>query len=186
MMVKDPNVMARVFIGIDPGSEKSGVSVLLDGNIAGAWNLKNEDVYNKITPYILMGECFIVIEDMRPYSMRLTMDVIKTCKVIGEMIYRLKVAAGLNVELVSRNEVKKWVFDNFGEAVMPHISQKIAKKFGDKKPTFVFVDDKTVTIAMKHLFQIELPAPGKGYAHGLKEHSWQALAVAAYLCFSTS
>lgn len=177
--------MNKIFVGIDPGCEKSGVSVIQGGKILRAWNIENEVLYDIITPYVLK-DAVIVIEDIRPYSIRLTPEVIKTCKVIGEMVYRLKVVAGLEVELVSRNQVKKWVFDNLKEAIMPSISEKVAKKFPDRKPTFVFVDDRIVTIAMKHLFQIKQPAPGKGYEFGLRDHSWQALAVAAYSMTSTS
>ena len=177
--------MVSTFIGIDPGCEICGVSVIQNGIIVGAWNIPNEQVYSKITSYVVMG-CKIGVEDIRPYSMRLTPEIIKTCKVIGEMVYRLQVMAGCDVTLISRGEIKKWVFDSFGEAIMPSISAKVAKKFPDRKPTFVFVDDRIVTIAMRSLFQIELPPPGKGYAHGLKDHSWQALAVAAYLKSSIS
>ena len=78
------------------------------------------------------------------------------------------------------------VFDTFPDVVMPLVEKKVAKKYVYRKPSFVFVDDKIVTEAMKYHFGIKLPEPGKGYQYGLKEHSWQALAAAAYLMLSTS
>lgn len=174
------------YIGIDPGCEICGVSVIRGGIIVGAWNIPNEEVYSKITPYVLNNGCKVVIEDIRPYAIRLNMQVINTCKQIGEMTYRLKVVAGIDVTLVARNEIKKWVFDTFPDVVMPLVEKKVAKKYVDRKPSFVFVDDKIVTEAMKYHFGIKLPEPGKGYQYGLKEHSWQALAAAAYLMLSTS
>jgi hypothetical protein len=40
------------------------------------------------------------------------------------------------------------------------------------------VDDGMVLKSMKELWEIPTPAPGKGYIHGLKSHTWQALALA--------
>lgn len=178
--------MANTFIGVDPGCEVSGISVIRDGVIVGAWNLKNEHLYSKITPYVLGGSYTIAIEDIRPYALRINMQVINTCKQIGEMVYRLRDLTGLNVVMVTRNEVKKWIFDTYPDVVIPLVEKKIQKKWVGRKPTFVFVDDRIVTEVMKHIFQISKPSAGKGYQYGLKEHSWQALACAAYLMISTS
>jgi len=123
--------------------------------------------------------------------------VIDTCKVIGEMIYRLKTEAGMRVEMVSRYDVKKWVFDSFLETVTPLIEKKIRAKafpcslietkelfyvdvYGrkERKPSFVYVDDKIVTEAMKVYYGITKPSAGRGFEFGLKSHGWQALAVA--------
>jgi hypothetical protein len=74
---------------------------------------------------------------------------------------------------------------------LPVIKKKIQKKGyisaatgEDRKPSFVFVDDKIMTESMKVLYGIELPKAGKGYEYGLKTHSWQALALATYFYYS--
>lgn len=120
--------------------------------------------------------------------MRLTPQVIDTAKIIGVAEYRLKCEAGASVVLMPRSAVKKWCFDSFPDICMPIIQRKIEKKgqvyakTGEqRKPSFVYVDDKIVTECMKRLYKIPLPEIGKGYAHGLKTHSFQALAVAS--CF---
>ena len=186
-------MIQRTVIGIDPGSQVCGVSIIKDGVIVGAWNIGVEEMMEKITGYTCDPSCKVIIEDIRPYSMKLTMDIIKTCKVIGELYFRLKEWAGLDVELITRYEIKKWVFDAFPDVCIPMIEKKIEKKgyrvasTGEPmKPTFVFCDDKIVTECMQHLFKIKKPLPGKGYEYGLKEHSWQALAIAAHSYFSTA
>lgn len=193
-------------IGIDPGSESSGMVVLDNYSIRVAFNLSNDvQLYDKICNYSLNCNLTIVIEDIKPYSLRLTPDVINTCKFIGELVYRLKTACGMNVVLVSRYEVKKWCFDTFPEVCTPIIDKKIEKKMFDacdvitrelirvdsagkskRKSSFIHVDDKVVTECMKHLYKIPLPKTGKGYQHGLQTHSWQALAVATYFLYSSA
>lgn len=185
--------MCRI-IGIDPGNEESGMVVINNYSISVAFNLSNVvQLYDKISNYQLCKDLTIVIEDIKPYSLRLTPQVIDTCKFIGELVYRLKIEAGLNVIMVSRYEVKKWCFDTFPEVCLPIIEKKIRKKgFVNKatgearKPSFVFVDDKIVTECMKHLYKIPLPKAGKGYDYGLQSHSWQALAVATYFLYSSA
>ena len=173
-------------IGVDPGSDGCGMVVLDNGYIIGAFNVKNGHFYSKITNYLLHPNCVVVIEDIRPYSVRLTMQVIDTAKWIGEAVYRLKCEAGANVVLVTRSQVKKWCFDTFPQVCLPIIEGKIDKKgyileSGEKrKPSFVFVDDKVVTECMKDLYKIPLPKSGKGYLYGLIKHSWQALAVSSF------
>ena len=127
------------------------------------------------------------MEDIRPYSLRLTPQVIDTCKFIGELNFRLKTWSGATVEYVARNTIKKWCFEAFPEVCAPLVQKKIEKKgFRNKetgefrKPSFVWVDDKSVTESMKVLYGIQLPKPGMGYRYGLKNHSWQALAIASY------
>ena len=183
--------MEKRIIGIDPGSEESGMVVLDDSTIIGAFNLRNEYCfYDKVTNFSIHPNLTVVIEDLKPYSLRLTPQVISTAKFIGECLYRLKNEAGMNVTLVSRNEVKKWVFDTFPEVCLPIIEKAIGKKgyitrsTGEpRKPSFVFVNDKIVTESMKVLYKIPLPKSGKGYQHGLQSHSWQALGLASF--FST-
>jgi hypothetical protein len=113
------------------------------------------------------------------------------------MVYRLRIETGYDVELVSRAEVKKWVFDTFTDVCVAAIRKKVDKKmylccdlstkelvwldaFGKsrRKENFTQVDDKVVTEAMKFLYKIPTPKPGDGYKFGLKDHSWQALALA--------
>jgi hypothetical protein len=55
-----------------------------------------------------------------------------------------------------------------------------------RKSSFIHVDDRVVTEAMKHLYKIPLPKAGKGYQFGLQTHSWQALAVATYFLYSSA
>jgi hypothetical protein len=47
-----------------------------------------------------------------------------------------------------------------------------------RKASFVYVDDRMVQLAMIKNYDIPIPKAGSGYDFGLKEHSWQALAVA--------
>ena len=159
--------------------------VLDDGHITGAWNLEHPVFYSKLAFFLLHKHCRVVIEDIRPYSLRLTPQVVETCKFIGEAVYRLRIEAGADVELVSRFEVKRWVFETFPHICSPFIKKKIEKKdqrtsSGEyRTPSFVYVDDKIVMEAMKFYYKIPQPPPGSGYMYGLKNHSWQALALAS-------
>jgi len=173
-------------IGIDPG-ETCGMVVLDGGNISSVFNITNIMLSSKVSGFLIHPNCTVVIEDIRPYSLRLTPQVIWTCKFLGELNYELRIASGANVQYVTRNHVKKWCFDNFPDVCLPRIEKKILKKgFVNKetgeprKPSFVFVDDKIVTECMKDKYKIPMPKPGFGYQHGLKDHSFQALATAAY------
>lgn len=186
---------ARV-IGVDPGSDVSGICVLKDTKVLHASNTPNTEVFDKIKE--LLGgnpEATVVIEDIFPYSVRLKPEVIATCKFIGELAYRLK-ETGAAVRYVARNSVKKWVFDSFPDICTPRINEKIARlhvwkvkngkrgyetKTGElRAASFAFVDDRIVIAAIKKLLQIPTPKPGKSNKYGLKAHSWQALAAAAY------
>lgn len=174
-------------IGIDPG-ETCGMVILDDGQITSVFNIMSEKVWTNIQFFLLNQTVTVVIEDIRPYSLRLTPQVIETCKWIGEAVFRLKSGSNAIVKLIVRNEVKKWCFDTFPEVCVPFIEKKILKKGfihketgAPRKPSFVFVDDKIVTECMKVRYKIPKPKSGYGYQFGLKEHSWQALAIAA--CF---
>ena len=176
--------MKRI-IGIDPGSEESGMVVLDDSTIIGAFNLKNDLFYSKVTNFLLHNNTTVAIEDLAAYSLRLTPQVISTAKFIGECLYRLKNEAGANVSLVPRSRVKKWCYDTFPFVCMPLVEKKIEKKGQIKedgtfrKGNFFYIDDKAVTECMKYLYKIPLPQPGKGYDYGLISHAWQALGVAS-------
>lgn len=184
-------------VGVDPGSNMCGVVILDDNDITGAFNWSIPVLWSKISNFLVHPNLTVVIEDIRPYSLQLTPHVIDTCKLIGEMKFRLDVMAGVHVELIPRSDVKKWVFDTFTEVSVAAIRKKTDKKMflscdvlskelvwldtnGKKKrkENFTQVDDRVVTEAMKHLYNIPVPKPGDGYDYGLKDHSWQALALA--------
>jgi hypothetical protein len=186
--------MSRI-IGVDPGSKTTGIVVIDGGLIVSAFNVSYDQFYDKVRQFSLNTDCTFVIEDIRPFTDRLTMNVIDTCKLIGEMLYRLKNEHQQPVTLLSRFDVKKWVFDCGGVAHL--VDAKINKKLFDcciletreqsrcndvgksaRKGSFVYVDDAIVQAAMMKWWDISLPKPGSGYAYGLKAHSWQALGVA--------
>lgn len=186
-------------IAIDPGNENSGI-VILDGlSIIGAYNLSNDLLYSKIAAYSIHKDLTIVVEDIKPYSLKLTPQVIDTCKFIGELNYRLKIAIGLNVVYVPRADVRRWIYNTFSDVCGLLIDVKIEKKMYDacsletrqeirinarggnkRKGSFIYIDDKMVMESMKDLYQLKKPAPGKGYLYGLKDHSFQALALGRY------
>lgn len=186
---------ARV-IGIDPGSDATGICVLKDTDILHASNTPNGEVFDQIKELCGGQPATVVIEDIAPYNMRLKPQVIATCKFIGELSYRLRAAGMTDLVFITRNEVKKWVFDTFPAICTTRIREKISRlhtwrlgkgmkgfetKSGDlRSPTFVFVDDRIVIAAIKEHLNIPTPKPGKSNQYGLKSHSWQALAVAAY------
>ena len=186
-------------IAIDPGNENSGLIILEGISIIGAYNLSNEALYSKISAYSIHPDLVIVVEDIKPYSLKLTPQVIDTCKFIGELNYRLKIAIGMNVKYVPRADVSRWVYDTFPTICGPLIDLKIEKKMYDacsletmqeirvngnggnkRKGSFIYIDDKMVMESMKDLYQLKKPAPGKGYLYGLKDHSFQALALGRY------
>ena len=188
-------------IGIDPGSNGSGIVLLEDGMIKCSANLTNMQLYEKITSWLIYSSVTVVVEDLAAYSLRLTPQVIDTAKFIGELNYRVKNDAGANVVLLPRSAVKKWCFDYFNDICIPLIDDKMGKKLFEacdlatredvrvdnnsrskKKASFIWVDDKIVTECMKAYYKISLPAAGKGYEYGLKTHGWQALACAT--CWS--
>lgn len=178
--------MMRI-IGIDPG-ETCGMVALEGGHITSVFNIMSEKLMSNIQHLLLGNNIHIVIEDIRPYSLRLTPQVIQTCKFIGEVAFRLKSGSNAIVQMIPRSEVKKWCFDTFPEVCVPLVDKKILKKGfinketgAPRKASFIFVDDKIVTECMKFRYQIEKPKSGYGYQFGLKEHSWQALAIATLL-----
>jgi hypothetical protein len=173
---------------------------VLDGTeIVAVFNIISFNLYSKITKYLLHSNCEVVMEDIRPYSTPLTPQIIDTAKFIGEASYRLQDALGKPIQLMPRSDVKKWVYDTFPNVCAPYIQKKMMKKVFDacemgsqrdikvygngelwkpRKGSFVYVDDKMVTEAMKSHYKIPMPPPGSGYQYGLKDDAWQALAVA--------
>lgn len=184
------------WIGVDPG-KTVGVVVVDAGRICGAYNLAHAAFWDKLTTLLIHGNCTVVIEDIKPFALRLTPDVIETCKFLGEMRYRLISGTAARVIMISRMAVQRWAFERFADVVVPLVKEQIHKKRfaacdwqtheeilvdaeGIKKRgtvNYVYVNDKIVTQAVKAAWKIPLPAPGSGYPFGLKEHAWQALAA---------
>jgi hypothetical protein len=190
-------------ISIDPGSKRSGLSIIMLNSdplfklqIAG-FNVDNELIVDEINKHYVKYKSTVVIEDIRPYGLKMSNDVINTCKWIGELNYRLITTFQAPVEYVTRGAVKKWVYEQFTGLCNDRINKKIAylDDYGDrkgkkryrtkegllKKPSFHWVDDRIVIAAMKELWKIPTPTPGRKNIYGLSEHSWQALAAGS--CF---
>lgn len=137
----------------------------------------------------------VVIEDVRAYGTRLSPQLLLTAKFIGELEYCLNQAAIAYV-LIPRVRVKIWVYDTFPEIVLPRVGKKIAREdrrrakndlkrlrtvTGDLyKGNYIWVDDRMVQATMAQLWEIKKPKPGKHTQFGLKDHSWQALAIGSY------
>lgn len=189
--------MEKNIWGIDPGNLICGVAQLLDGQIGYCFNEKSVSVYRTILKLSKGEPITIVIEDIKPYSLRLTPQVIDTCKIIGELAYRFNTCKTvISVNLVARNSVKKWIFDTCPDVCNLRIEKKmntihrnkikqgkkgLIKADGEmRQASFHFVDDRTVIAALKSIFNIPTPKPGKPNIFGLVDHSWQALAVAGF------
>jgi hypothetical protein len=195
--------MEKIIWGIDPGSAVCGICELRSGLIGHCFECEPKDVYNRIMSLSGASEIIVVIEDIFPYSLRLTPAVIDTCKLIGELTYRFKQNTQVEIlSLVARNTIKNWVFDTVPEECIPRINKKIllknnrnirdgkkslVKKDGEmRQPSFQWVDDRIVIAAMKSIHNIPTPKPGKPNIYGLKStsHSWQALAVASFFRYN--
>ena len=57
-----------------------------------------------------------------------------------------------------------------------------------RKPSFNWVDDSIVKAALKSIYNIPTPKPGKPNLYGITKdsHGWQALAVCSFYFHSTS
>lgn len=181
-------------IGLDAGSKRSGIVVISNNSIREGYNMDNDQVFDFILNESKMCDTInVVIEDVRPYNMRITDGIIATIKFLGEIEYRLKSAA-IEFELIPRWEVKKWVFESFNEMVLQEISKNIIrhdarekKKCDDRgkeyvpkqrSATFVYVDDRIVQKAMRiHWNIVKVSGFAQKAMYNLKDHSWQALAV---------
>ena len=172
-------------IAIDSGSNQSGVVVVNGLKIALAANLINKEVLKLIVDNKKEQGLKVLIEDIKPYSVSLTQGTIDTCKFIGLLCYFLNWHK-IRYELITRHQVKKWVYDMFPVIVLERVFKKIAykdKRNNDgklRKPSYVYVDDRIVIAVMKDLWKIPTPKVGKRNVHGLSAHSWQALGVASY------
>lgn len=176
----------EITLGIDPGSDKSGIIVLEDGKIIRADNVTNADLFLLIDEYTILNEhaneLMVVYEDIRPYEGRMNMRTIRTIKMIGKLEYILGQRRIMNRGM-ARNEVKAFVFNQFKEHVIPDIDKiilrkgKVTKEGVPYKASFQYVNDRIVKKAMKLQWGIPTPRPGKRSLYGLSTHSWQALAV---------
>jgi hypothetical protein len=172
---------------VDPGESVSGLVILRNGEIVLAENALHDRLFTVILSTNIQKSAHItvLVEDIKPYGLKLSPQIIETCKFLGELRYRLQTAK-INVQWVARNTVKKWVFDAFPEVCIPRIQAKIAKKGaknkdgGYRQPSFIWVDDRIVIAAMKECWNIETPKPGKTNRYGIKAHAWQALSLGAY------
>jgi hypothetical protein len=188
--------IGRTIIGVDPGLTIGVCVIDGGGSILSSFEADNNQFWNKITYFLLSSNTTIALEDIRPYSLALTPQVIETTKWIGEALYRLRNACGEGcIKLVSRYEVKRWVFDYFPEVCLPAIQKRIdagvekgkyVYRNGQiRKPSFHFVNDAIVKKSMTKLYGIET-LKGKKNKFGLGAHSFQSLAVASYLRHSIS
>jgi hypothetical protein len=150
-------------------------------------------VIDKIKQYYIPDKTIVVIEDIRPYSRLLSMQTVDTIKFIGELCYRLRSELQIPFTLITRSEVKQWVFERFPAICEDRINKKILRlhewkiskglrgyksKDGTmRKASHNFVDDRIIIVCMKVQWGIETPKPGESNKLGLKDHAWQALAV---------
>jgi hypothetical protein len=188
--------MKNVIVSVDAGNKVSGVIVLLNDRIEYAENAENSRVMVIINEYKLVSDSlFVLIEDIKPYSLKMGQTVIDTIKYIGSLEHRLK-EAGIEFKLIGRSEVKKWIFNEFSDLCVERIDKKIQyltklkESKGEKglrsldgslrKASFIFIDDRIVIAAMKEYWSIPTPKPGKTNEYGISAHAWQALALAVY------
>jgi hypothetical protein len=162
------------------------------------------ETYSRILRLSEGSQFIVVIEDIFPYSLRLTPEVIATCKLIGRLEEKFESCEGCSsINLIPRNTIKKWIFDTVPEECIPRINKKILLKhnrnirYGKKgltkidgemrQPSFQWVDDRIVIAALKSIHNIPTPKPGKKNIYGLgsTSHAWQALAVCSYFYHST-
>jgi hypothetical protein len=180
-------------VGLDCGETSTGVVVITESGIGSGYNISNDCVIQFIKKESKSAKkLLVIVEDVRPYNMRITNGIINTIKFIGETEWRLK-SSGIIYELIPRWKVKQWVFKKYNAMVIPEIIKKIdyARKrkeaigetVNSKKqnPSFVYIDDRLVQKAMRKLWNIPIPKVGHTAAYGLKDHSWQALGLIS--CF---
>jgi hypothetical protein len=173
-------------IGIDVGNLNSGIVGLIEGQIQLVKIVENKYVFEAAMDCFKQYEVVrVVVEDIKPYAGNLSQQAIDTCKFIGQLTWRLE-EAGIEYVMVTRSTVRKWVYDSFPSLILPLVCKKIERKNAKnndgkaRKPSFVYVEDGFVLKAMKLFWKIEDAPPGKGYIHGLRAHTWQALALASY------
>lgn len=187
-----------MLVGIDPGSDKSGVCLVGGEKGLAGYYVDNAEVFELVEQLAGVGRVVVVIEDIKPYrGMRLYSGLIDTCKFIGELVWRFGCCRFVvDVKLVARNSVKKWVFDSCPDICLERIGVKIGRlnevrkglgeklvlgaNGGDRLPSFHWVDDRIIIACLKSILSIPTPLPGQCNIYGLGLHSYQALAVALY------
>ena len=196
--------MERIIIGIDVGSNKSGIAVLMDCRIHRACVANNGSVIDLVREYTRDYDVFVVIENIVSYDGKVNADVIATIKWIGELCYRLRAELGISYTLLERWKVKQWCFDNYKDVCLPEIQKNIVRldnyaiKYNednkDKKVfikrkryikkdgsyysgSFAYVDDRIVIKVMKAHWCIETPKAFQSNPYGLSSHSWQSLGL---------
>jgi hypothetical protein len=178
----------KTLVGIDAGSEQSGIVIISDGVIQVGDTIGNSHIFDFIVNARNGCKDFVVaVEDMRPYNMRITDGVIQTIKFIGQLEWRLR-DVGIAYDLIPRWQVKQWVFLQYKPIVEPLIERKIelaakrkikeGKKPRNASPSFVYVDDRMVSAAMREFWKIE-KVKKVGQEAFIKDHAWSALAVAS-------
>lgn len=188
-----------VVISVDPGEKQSGLAVIMlnrppdvKSQIAG-FVIDNDAVVDKITEYYVKYSPIVVIEDVVAYNLRVSKELLTTCKFMGEFNYRLKTELKVPVEYFTRGKIKKWIFEAFPGLCVGYVSKKIAylDDYGEKKgkkryrtkegelkkASFHWIDDRATILAMKELWNIPTPKPGKRNIYGFSSHAWSALAV---------
>lgn len=180
--------MKKIVLGIDPGSENSGIvtfQLFDEWELLSGSNVSNEGLFELIDKYTLFDDkvnLFIVYEDIRPFTSRFNMDTINTCKMIGRLECVLN-QRRVPFKAITRNEVKNFVFKRYPDIVLPVVIGKIEKKGGVSKkgkplkPSFQYVDDRIVHAAMRYEYKIEKQKRGKTNMYGISTHAWQALGV---------
>ncbi len=181
-------------IGIDPGSEISGVAVLEGQNVVFAANLANNVLLDQIAALSEAPNVFVAIESLSAYAGRTKPQIIDTAMWIGELRHRIRSEIFLEPVLIPRNSVKYWIYNTCPEICEPRVrktmerSDKKRIKDGKKglrnelgemrKPSFNYVGDRDIIAAVKSILQLPKGRVGQKNIFGLKDDSWQALAVA--------
>jgi len=173
-------------VSIDPGNLVSGIVLVQNGSICHASISANDTVFDLIQEVLMAYDnVTVVVEDIKPYQGVLSQYTIDTCKFIGELCFRIKQVKADCLQ-IPRATVRKWIYSELPDVILPLVQEKIEKrnkKNNDGKlrsPSFIYVDDSMVIKAMKDVWGIPSPKPGKGYEYGLMKHSWQALALATF------
>ena len=191
-------------IGIDVGSDKSGIAVILDCRIHKACVSNNGSVIGLIREYTKEYDVFVVIEDIVSYDGKVNKDILATVRWIGELTYRLRAELNVKYDIMERWKVKQWCFDNYKAVCLPEIEKNIVrldnyaihyneankdnKGFVKRKRyikkdgsyysgSFAYVDDRIVIKVMKAHWCIETPKAFKSNPYGLSSHSWQSLGL---------
>ena len=158
-----------------------------NGIIKAAFNVLQDDLWDKVTAFLIHSNCRVALEDIRPYSLRLTPQVLDTTRFVGEASHRLRMVCGKKFSLITRSEVKKWVFDSFPGVCIPRIEHKMKKKGRvnkdgtSRKPSFNYVDDQIVKVAMREMYALSRKKKGELAPLGVEDHAFQALALASFV-----